>query len=210
MGDMQFNDTRYRVLVADPAWQFGDKLPGETRGAESNYSVMSVEDIARMPLPRLEDDAWLFLWRVHTHQEEARFVMRAWGFRYASELVWVKRTKNDLVSFGMGRTLRMGHEVCLIGKRGRPKLESRSIRSVFDAQVREHSRKPDEFFGIVESLSTGPYAEMFARQTRPGWDTYGNELTKFDPSPIPPECADESPMPNRRRRKPASLATPGA
>lgn len=172
----------FRVLVADPPWLFGDQLPGGGRGAAKHYPTMTVDQIARFPLPRMLNDSWLFLWRVHTHQDEARFVMRAWGFEYASELVWEKLTsKRGLPHVGMGRTLRMGHEICLIGRRGRPDRISKSIRSSFAAKVGEHSEKPEEFYQIVERFSRGPYVELFARRERDRWTTFGNALGRPHP-----------------------------
>lgn len=166
-----------RVLVADPPWQFGDKLPGPKRGAAKHYPTLSVGDICAFPLPPLADDAHLFVWRVSSMQQEALDVMRAWGFTLKTELVWVKRTVNGNRHFGMGRTLRAEHEVCLIGTRGKPRVRSRSIRSVFEAVAsRRHSEKPDEFYALVESLCDGPYVELFARRHRPDWQCFGNEL----------------------------------
>jgi N6-adenosine-specific RNA methylase IME4 len=121
------------------------------------------------------DDSVLFFWRVSAMQQEALDVIKAWGFTLKSELVWIKGTPEKL-AFGMGRYTRMAHEVCLIATRGKFKVQDRSIRSVFFAPRREHSRKPDEFFHIVEAMTDGPYVETFAREVRPGWTQYGNEL----------------------------------
>jgi N6-adenosine-specific RNA methylase IME4 len=165
-----------RVVLADPPWLFGDKLPGKGRGAQKHYPGMPAWQIARFPLPELADDSLLFLWRVGTHQEEALMVMGAWGFKYCGEIVWNKRTTTGKKHFGMGRVVRAAHEVCLIGKRGRPTIKSKSVRSVFDAPVGEHSAKPDAFYEIVEKLSDGPYVELFARRPRAKWTSYGNQL----------------------------------
>jgi N6-adenosine-specific RNA methylase IME4 len=112
----------------------------------------------------------------------------AWGFTPKSELVWIKTRDHfaledegilprATIHFGMGRQVRMSHEVCIIATRGRPPTLSRSIRSVFFAHFGgTHSRKPERFFRIVERLSPGPYVELFARRLREGWTTYGNEL----------------------------------
>lgn len=171
----------FRVLSADPPWTFDDRLPGKGRGAEKHYSTMSTADIARFPLPPLFDEAWLFLWRVHTHQEEARFVMKAWGFTYASELVWVKLAKSGSPKMGMGRTLRMQHEVCLIGRRGRPPMLSRAVRSTLEAPLGEHSEKPAAFFDLVERFTPGPYVELFARTKRDGWTAFGKQVGRPHP-----------------------------
>lgn len=217
----------YRTIVADPGWPFGDKLPGDGRGAVKNYKTMTVDAIARYldseamriqlfdacgrtrTAPVIAKDARLFLWRVHAMQEEALFVMRAWGFGApVSELVWAKVDKDDervidaiiarlrkespnldgrgqkkiaieearRLTFGMGRTFRAAHEVCLVGRRGRPERLSGSERSVFFAPVREHSQKPEEFFEIVERVSPGPYLELFAGgHRRPGWTCLGDD-----------------------------------
>lgn len=166
----------YSVLVADPPWQFGDALPGKGRGAVKHYDVLRLEDIERFPLPPLADDALLFLWRVSAMVEEAYRVCRAWGFVPKSELVWEKFTKHGKQHFGMGRYVRASHETCIIATRGRVKVASRSIRSVFPAVVGKHSAKPDRFYQIVESLHCGPYVELFARRHRSGWACLGKEL----------------------------------
>lgn len=165
----------YTTLLADPPWPFGDRLPGPSRGAEKNYDVMSIDQLCALKLP-VAPDARLFLWRVASMQEEALRVMRAWGFVPKAEIVWVKTTKTGKRHFGMGRTVRMEHEVCLIGARGRPPILSRSVRSTFTAMYEFHSKKPDVFYEIVESLSPGPYLELFARQRREGWASIGDAL----------------------------------
>lgn len=174
-----------RVLVADPPWRFGDKLPGPGRGAEKHYPTMSVDEVCAFPLPPLERDAHLFLWRVASMVDEAMRVVRAWGFVAKSELVWLKRTATGKRWFGMGRQVRMEHEVCVIATRGRPPVLSKSVRSTFEAQAGRHSAKPDEFFEIVHKLtgdaSGGSHVELFARQPRDFWVTYGNELAQAHP-----------------------------
>lgn len=188
----------YRVISADPPWQFGDSLPGPTRGAAKNYKVLSLDDIARFPLPSLAADCWLFLWYVTSMVDEARTVCRAWGFEPSGgEFVWVKTTgESPLVldpldplsaehvklnvtklAFGMGRSVRNCDERCLIAKRGKPYRSSASVRSVFFAPVGRHSEKPDRFYSLVEQLcGQGPRIEMFARKRRSGWDAMGDEI----------------------------------
>lgn len=173
---------RARVIYADPPWEHSDLLPGNGRGAAKHYDCMTADQIARFPLPPLMDDAWLFMWRLHTHQDEARFVMRAWGFNYASELVWVKMTNDcSRVRIGMGRTVRNAHEVCLIGKRGKIKPNSLAIPSAMLLPRGEHSAKPVEMYDVIERLAHGPYVELFARAERRGWESYGNELKRAAP-----------------------------
>lgn len=169
--------TGFACIVADPPWAFSDRLPGPKRGAASHYPTLGLRDLCRFELPPLASDSYLFLWRVASMQLEAICVMQQWGFVLKTEMVWVKRTAKGRRWFGMGRTVRGEHEVCLIGTRGKPKSLSHSVRSVFEAQVPggRHSAKPDEFFDIVESLAPGPYVELFARRHRPGWVCLGND-----------------------------------
>lgn len=174
----------FAVLCADPPWSFSDRLPGPKRGAAKHYPTLPLHEIARFPHPPLARDAVLFLWRVATMQEEALFVMRAWGFKPYTEIVWEKLTrKNKLAHFGMGRIVRGSHETCLVGVRGRPQRLVKNIRSRFAAPIGEdHSAKPEEFYRlIVEPLYAGPYCELFARRRRTGWTTYGNELRRAQP-----------------------------
>lgn len=175
---------KYRVLCADPGWPFDDALPGDTRGAEKNYAVMTIEDIKNFPLPSLADDCTLFLWRVASMQQEALDVVKAWGFTVKTEIVWLKKTINGRRWFGMGRTVRAEHEICLVATRGRPETINKSIRSTFttefdfeglSALVGRHSEKPEAFYQIIEALRTGPYLELFARRQRPGWTCLGLE-----------------------------------
>lgn len=165
-----------RVLVADPPWNFNDKLPGPGRGSSKHYSCMTGGDVEQFELPPLADDCYLFLWRVAAMAEEAYRVVRAWGFVPKSEIVWLKRTKHGKRWFGMGHHVRASHESCIIAVRGRPRPKVRNVRSTFEAQAGEHSQKPEEFFDLVETLCEGPYIELFARRQRPGWTCYGDEL----------------------------------
>jgi N6-adenosine-specific RNA methylase IME4 len=137
---------------------------------------MSLEELKDLELPPLLPDAWLFTWRVASMQAEALELIEAHGFTVKTELVWIKRTVKGKRFFGMGRTLRGEHETCLIATRGRPKIQNKRTRSTFEAKVGRHSAKPPEFFELVEALCPGPYIELFARERRPGWDCYGNEL----------------------------------
>ena len=172
----------FAVLVADPPWPFADKLG--TRGAEHNYPTMSIEALCRFELPPLLPDATLFLWRVASMQQEALDVVQAWGFApVKSELIWLKKTAYGKRWFGMGRTVRMEHEVCLIATRSHPENLDASIRSTFEtdcdgfeARAGRHSAKPDTFYEVVELLRAGPYVELFARRLRAGWTCLGNEV----------------------------------
>jgi N6-adenosine-specific RNA methylase IME4 len=166
-----------RVLLADPPWKFGDKLG--KRGAAANYQCLTLDELKAFPLPPLADDCLLMLWRVSAMQREALDVAEAWGFTVKSEIVWEKLTRSGKRHFGMGRYVRLAHEVCLLGTRGRVQIADHSIRSIVSAPVLEHSRKPDEVYAIAERLvptHTGAYVELFARRRWPGWYAIGDEL----------------------------------
>jgi N6-adenosine-specific RNA methylase IME4 len=170
------------VIVADPPWQFSDKLPGDSRGAEKNYACLTKHDIRDIVHDASlgHGNCVLFLWRVAAMQPDALDVAAASGFDVKSELVWEKLTKHGKPHFGMGRYVRASHEVCLIAVRGRAFPECRSVRSRFAATVREHSRKPDAFYAIVERMyPSSRKVELFARQRRDGWECHGNQLDKF-------------------------------
>lgn len=158
----------YNTLVADPPWPSKDKLPWG--GAGRHYELMTLQQIKDFsPGVQLAPDCRLFLWRIASMQKEALEVAEAWGFEVKSEVVWKKLTSRGNRHFGMGRQVRMEHEVCLIATRGRPERLSASVRSVFEAPVTKHSAKPDEFYRLVDELSPGPIVELFARRTWPGW-----------------------------------------
>lgn len=180
----------FATLVADPPWQFDQHTSSESGKfhgtTDDHYPTLDIEAIKRFPLPPMLPDSHLFLWRVAAMQREALDVIDAWGFTLKSEIVWKKLTKNGKRWFGMGRQVRAEHETCLIAVRGRgARTENKGIRSVFEAMVPEgkHSAKPGEFFEIVQSLTVGPYVELFARRTRPGWTCYGNEVAADAPDP---------------------------
>lgn len=174
---------KFSVVAADPPWPFKDKLPGNGRGALKHYDLMTLDEIKDYPAyhwttigKRIAPDALLFLWRVASMPEAAIEVCRAWGFEPYGEIIWDKRTATGKQHFGMGRVVRAAHESILIGRRGRPEIQSKSVRSLFSAPVGRHSAKPDEFYALVEELSPGPYLELFAREKRRRWTTIGNEL----------------------------------
>lgn len=170
------------TIVADCPWKFGDKLPA-IRGAESHYECMSTPDLMMLDIPAHEPDSILFQWSVAGMLEDALAVTAAWGFTVKSQLIWVK-TKNGIVddtvdesdlAFGMGRSVRASHETCLIATKGKYSklIKNHSTRSVFFAPRGEHSSKPDKFYQIIEDMCEGPYVELFARNRRNNWTSFG-------------------------------------
>jgi N6-adenosine-specific RNA methylase IME4 len=170
--------TKFQVICADPPWQFGDKLPGNKRGAAKHYRCLSLDELKAFPLPPIAADSLLFLWRVAAMPQEALDVCSAWGFSPKSELVWLKRTTSGKRHFGMGHYVRAEHEVCIIATRGRgiDLIASHKIRSVFEGQVGRHSEKPRAFYELVRELTTGRRCELFARRTHRGFTAFGDQV----------------------------------
>jgi len=170
---------RYRTIVADPPWPFrwqGGPGGRRRRATSLGYDVMSVEDIASLPVPMLADtDCALFLWVTNElHREGVGVsVARDWGFEPVADLIWSKP------NFGAGAFPRSGHEVCIVASRGRPFRDApRDVHSVQtwrqpvarNGGGKIHPAKPDGFYDLVEQASPAPFAELFARRARFGWD----------------------------------------
>lgn len=171
--------TRYAVILADPPWKYrawkGDR---GRRTAESFYRTMSTADLHAMR-PRIDEwaaqDCALFLWATPPALPEALELVGAWGFLYTTfGFTWIKTTKTGKPRMGMGWHTRACAEVCLLAKRGKPKIQARDVPQVIMAPRRDHSHKPDEQYGRIERLYGGPYLELFARQRHDGWAAWGN------------------------------------
>jgi N6-adenosine-specific RNA methylase IME4 len=177
---------KYRTIVADPPWRYTQSRGLPTRGrkhpnAEAHYLTMSMPEIAAMPVAAIADaDAHLYLWatmpRLFADRSGGgigpRDVMEAWGFRYVTCLVWVKQGAP-----GLGWYFRGDAELVLFGVRGDMRIPAHLRRSnVIVAPRTGHSRKPEAFYDLVETVSPDPRVELFARNhQRLGWDTFGNE-----------------------------------
>lgn len=171
----------YGMIMADPPWTYKNwSRAGEHKGARAQYTCMTLDDIKALPVGGLASgDSCLWLWATNPMLDQAFEVMRAWGFRFVTAGSWQKMTKHGKVAFGTGYVLRSSNEPYLIGAIGKPKFAN-NIRSGFMAPIREHSRKPEEAFCNAEALVPDVRrAELFSRAERPGWDTWGNEATKF-------------------------------
>lgn len=175
---------RYRLIMIDPPWKFVTRSEkGEGRSPQSHYRCMSRDEIRAMPVGELAaPNCWLWLWTTAAFQSFAHEVLEDWGFKYATSGVWHKLTKTGRkTAFGTGYVLRNSHEPILIGKRGRPRVCSRSVRSVIVAPQREHSRKPDEAYeNAVKLAGDVPRLDVFSREMRSGWDVWGDQSGKFD------------------------------
>ncbi|MEW6488048.1 MAG: MT-A70 family methyltransferase [Thermodesulfobacteriota bacterium] len=171
----------YTTILADPPWQFqnrtGKMAPEHKRLLR--YPTMEVKEIMELPVPRLAAArSHLYLWVPNALLQEGLAVMAAWGFTYKSNLVWYKvRKDGGPDGRGVGFYFRNVTELVLFGVRGsmRTLQPGRTQVNLFLTRKREHSRKPDELYELVEACSPGPYLELFARFPRPGWDQWGNE-----------------------------------
>lgn len=178
----------FGFIMSDPPWSFKtfSEKGKEQKSAELHYDTMDLEDIKSLPVGDLASkDCLLWLWVTRPMFAQGWETMLAWGFEYVTQGHWVKTTKDGKgLAFGTGYILRDCGEPYIIAKRGKPRVHSRSVRSVIMAPRREHSRKPDEAYRDAELLA-GPdvaKADLFSRQERSGWVAWGNETEKFTPS----------------------------
>jgi N6-adenosine-specific RNA methylase IME4 len=144
---------------------------------------MPFADLCALPVAGLAaPDCALFLWVIDSMQPEAHKLIEAWGFQLkTTAFTWVKlNAKSPGYFLGCGYWTRCNPEVCLLATRGRPRRLARDVRQLVVAPRREHSRKPDEVREGITRLVDGPYLELFARTTAPGWDSWGNETEKFN------------------------------
>lgn len=193
MTPLPTTDGGFRCIYADPPWRF--KFRGSTEGnarviENSHYRTMDLADVKALPVKAVASkDCWLFLWVTWPFLEEGLRVMNRWGFRFSSAaFVWPKLKPSsshalflDASDFipGTGYTTRKATEVCLLGRRGSPKRLDAGICDLVIAPRRQHSRKPDSIYPMIERFCDGPRLEMFARTTRDGWSVWGNETDKF-------------------------------
>jgi N6-adenosine-specific RNA methylase IME4/anti-sigma28 factor (negative regulator of flagellin synthesis) len=170
---------KYHVIAIDPPWAYSEKggFSSDDYDATSNrgavdYPTMTVEQIAKIELPTA-DDCVIFLWTTHAFLRDSFELLDNWGFNYKATLVW------DKVKMGLGRTIRMQVEFCLIGVKGNPIINGSSERDIITEPRREHSRKPEAFYQMAERMCIGNRLDFFSRQNRENWDHYGAESGQF-------------------------------
>jgi N6-adenosine-specific RNA methylase IME4 len=175
---------RFGTVLADPPWRFinrtGKVAPEHRR--LSRYDTMDWKEIANLPVADLmAEQSHCYLWVPNALVAEGLQVLEAWGFTYKTMLIWAKRRKDGGPDGrGVGFYFRNVTEPILFGVRGRLRTLTPGRRQVnlIETRKREHSRKPDELYPIVESCSPGPYLELFARYPQPGWSAWGNEAAE--------------------------------
>jgi N6-adenosine-specific RNA methylase IME4 len=161
----------FPVIYADPPWRYEHAI-SDSRKIENQYPTMTAEELAALT-PPAADDAVMFLWATSPKLDEALDLLRVWGFSYRTNLVWVKD------KIGMGYYARQQHEQLLIARRGDLPVPDPADRpsSVIHAPRGRHSEKPESVYGLIERMyPLFARCEMFARQTRPGWTSWGNEI----------------------------------
>jgi len=175
-------DRRFATILADPPWRFTNrtgKMAPEHRRL-SRYGTMTVEEIVALPVARVvASTAHLYLWVPNALLPEGLRVMQAWGFEYKTNIVWHKLRKDGgSDGRGVGFYFRNVTEMILFGIRGknaRTLAPGRRQVNYIGTRKREHSRKPDEQYDLIEACSRGPYLELFARGIRAGWGSWGNQ-----------------------------------
>lgn len=174
-----------QTVLADPPWQFTNrtgKVAPEHRRL-SRYGTLSLDEIKSLPVQcALAETAHLYLWVPNALLAEGIAVLQAWGFTYKTNLVWLKvRRDGGPDGRGVGFYFRNTTELLMFGVRGKMRTLAPGRRqvNVIKTRKREHSRKPDEQYELIESCSPGPYLELFARGQREGWHTWGNESKEY-------------------------------
>lgn len=180
---------KFATVLADPPWQFqnrtGKMAPEHKR--LSRYPTMTLQEIKDLPVEAIVNDtAHLYLWVPNALLADGLQVMEHWGFTYKTNMIWYKIRKDGGPDRrGVGFYFRNVTEIILFGVRGknaRTLQPGRSQENIISSQKREHSRKPDEQYKIIEACSPGPFLELFARGPRKGWDVWGNQADEYTPS----------------------------
>lgn len=165
---------KYRLIYADPPWKYKQFKTGRDykHGAAQKYTVLSVEEICSLDVPRIcEANCALFLWVTVPLLDEGFKVLQAWGFKYKTAIFWRK-----VMSLGLGYWFRGQVEVCMFGTHGNMKAFRSQKPNFIQSKAREHSRKPDQMYSLLESLGLEPKIELFARHRRVNWDCWGNDI----------------------------------
>jgi N6-adenosine-specific RNA methylase IME4 len=167
----------FHVIVIDPPWPYRDGIDQpdydpQGRRASNPYPEMELSEIAMLNIPAAEDCV-LWLWTTHKFMRHAFPLLDRWGFAERAILTWAKDR------MGLGRWLRSQSEFCVMATRGKPLINLTNQTTVLHGPMREHSRKPDEFYALVDSLCAGRKLDFFSREQREGWEQFGNDKQRF-------------------------------
>lgn len=191
------SNKKYSVIYADPPWKLtagrkladyqtknGKQIPfidheEGNKSRELAYPSMTVEEICNMPVRGIiEKDAHLYIWVTNSHLPHVFDVIKAWGFKYSTTLVWAKTTFGG----GLGGAYRISTEYLIFARRGNLKTKKTIRQTWFQVKRQykngypQHSSKPQFFMELIEKVSPGPYIELFAREETEGWDVFGNQV----------------------------------
>lgn len=163
----------YPTITVDPPWRYDNAWKGLPP-----YPTLSLGEIREIPIPIWSaQNSHLYLWATSAMLREALSLVECWGFVYKTTLTWIKLTRSSgVLQTGLGKYFRNAHELCLFAVKGSLPLKRSDLPTVIIGRNLGHSRKPDEFYDLVESASPGPYLELFARREREGWTTLGLDL----------------------------------
>lgn len=165
----------FRVIAIDPPWQYANRAEDDSHRGRNQFPDMSVSELCALPVEDLaHDDCVLWLWTTNAFMREAFECLDAWGFIQKTILTW------DKVNMGLGDYLRNVTEHCIMAVRGKPVIMLTNQTTLIQEKRREHSRKPDVFYEMVDVLCPGSKLEMFARQERDGWQCWGAESGEFN------------------------------
>ncbi len=189
----------FSVICSDPPWDFKVRSPAGLEGRPQHYARMTLDEIKALPVASVAaPHCFLFLWTTGPHLPQAFEVIKAWGFEYSGiGFTWIKlRAKAQYwlwkgrpfiyladLFMGGGYGTRKNSEICLCARRGNPARLSANVKEVIISPRREHSRKPVQAMERIEKFCGGPRLEMFSRESRPGWTSWGLETDKFNNTP---------------------------
>jgi N6-adenosine-specific RNA methylase IME4 len=168
----------FDVVSVDPPWPYEGENKNITsfdaigRRVANPYPEMSIEQIKKIEMP-LMNDSVVLLWTTHKFLPDAFEILKEWNLEYKATLVWNKE------KIGMGAWFRMQCEFCLVAIKGKPYWNNTTFRDILNEPRREHSRKPDSFFEMIEQITLGRRLEYFSREKRNGWEVFGNDINKF-------------------------------
>jgi N6-adenosine-specific RNA methylase IME4 len=176
----------FGTIVIDPPWAFTFSTRKSEAGnngwrgsTDRHYRNMSIAELRLLPIPDIAaDDSVLWLWSVNALMDDAIDLMKHWGFDYKNTLTWAKTASHGGPSVGMGFWMRGATEHLLLGVKGKPKPLRRNQPTWFAAPPGKHSAKPDAAYEVIETLTPGPYLDVFARRERDGWTCWGDEVTR--------------------------------
>jgi len=163
----------FDVIVIDPPWSYKREYDPTSSRVANPYPEMAQEELYNLSIPA-NNNCVMWLWTTHQFIWDAKDLLDYWSFDYKATLIW------DKEKIGMGHWLRMQTEFCLLGIKGKPIWDNTTYRDIIREPRREHSRKPDAFYDMVESICYGSKLDYFSRNKRDGWAAFGNDLEKFN------------------------------